>query len=91
MLINENSSGTSHPSIIRNHEAFLPFEELQAQLNQLKLAGDVYDHQALVKVLTVLVEGYKGSQMGSQPSLIQEKDADGGQWGQVISMAPRSD
>ena len=91
LLINENSSGTSHPSIIRNHEAFLPFEELQAQLNQLKLAGDVYDHQALVKVLTVLVEGYKGSQMGSQPSLVQEKDADGGQWGQVISMAPRSD
>ena len=29
LLINENSSDTSHKSIIRNHESFLPLKELQ--------------------------------------------------------------
>lgn len=59
LLINENSSPTDHPSITRNNEGFLPMGELMEQLQNLQKSMDQFDRQAVVGLLSRLVEGYQ--------------------------------
>jgi len=58
LLINENSSDTSHKSIIRNHESFLPLKELQTHLATLEQSLDDFAIEQVRALLFDLVEGY---------------------------------
>lgn len=59
LLIGDNPSTTSHPRIMKAHESFLPWEELQAQLDALAQAVGVANHGGMQTVLQHCVRGYE--------------------------------
>ncbi len=50
---------TSHPRIMKAHEDFLPWDELQAKLGGLRLALDANDVPLISSLLKDLVPGYQ--------------------------------
>ncbi|HWK37590.1 MAG TPA: nucleoside-diphosphate sugar epimerase/dehydratase [Hyphomicrobium sp.] len=58
LLIGANTKATEHPRIWRSDEPFLPYEELQRELEILKAAMDVRDIDAMKAVLLRNVEGF---------------------------------
>ena len=59
LLIGDNPLPTSHPRIMKAHEDFLPWDELQAKLGCLGLALDANDVPLIRSLLKDLVPGYQ--------------------------------
>ncbi|MGB4192495.1 MAG: nucleoside-diphosphate sugar epimerase/dehydratase [Limnohabitans sp.] len=59
LLIGDNPLPTSHPRIMKAHEDFLPWEELQAKLGGLGMALDANDVPLIRSLLKDLVPGYQ--------------------------------
>jgi FlaA1/EpsC-like NDP-sugar epimerase len=59
LLIGDNPLPTSHPRIMKAHEDFLPWDELQAKLGGLGLALDANDVPLIRTLLKDLVPGYQ--------------------------------
>jgi len=58
LLIGDNPSQTAHPRIMMAHEDFMPWPELQGQLQCLQQAGDAEDVKAIKAVLLTCVHGF---------------------------------
>ncbi len=58
LLIGDDPSPTEHPRIMKAHEEFLDWPELEAQLETLRLATDSGDVAAIKSVLATCVHGY---------------------------------
>jgi FlaA1/EpsC-like NDP-sugar epimerase len=58
LLIGNNPEPTAHPRIMKAHEAFLPWSELQTQLETIKRAAEQGDVQTIKAVLRECVQGY---------------------------------
>ncbi|MFN4118510.1 polysaccharide biosynthesis protein [Acidovorax sp.] len=58
LLIGDNPLPTAHPRILRAREEYLPWAELQHQLNALKDAVGQGDRNAIIALLHQLVPGY---------------------------------
>jgi FlaA1/EpsC-like NDP-sugar epimerase len=58
LLIGNNPKPTAHLKIMKAHEEFLPWEELEIQLNELIQQLDCNDVEALKGILKKLVSGY---------------------------------
>lgn len=61
LLIGDNSKPTAHPKIMKAHEEFLPWDELQQELERLNLALDASDAILIRNMLKKLVPGYHPS------------------------------
>ncbi len=59
LLIGDNPQPTSHPKIIKAHEQFLSWNDLQQELEKLKLALDSGDGKLIRSMLKKLVPGYQ--------------------------------
>jgi len=64
LLIGDDPSPTGHPRIMKAHEVFLPWKELEVQLDLLRDAGERDDVDAIKSVLTTCVHGYVESAFG---------------------------
>jgi FlaA1/EpsC-like NDP-sugar epimerase len=64
LLIGNNPEPTAHPRIMKAHEPFLPWPELQLELQQLTVAAGNSDGPALDAVFHRLVQGYQRSESG---------------------------
>jgi len=60
LLIGDNPTPTDHARIMKAHEAFLPWPELEAQLEVLRQAAQANDTAAIKTVLHHCVHGYQG-------------------------------
>ena len=58
LLIGDNPAPTAHPRIMMAHEDFLPWPQLEAQLNLLRLAIERDDVEGIKSVLSQCVHGY---------------------------------
>lgn len=58
LLIGENPQPTSHPKIMKAHEEFLSWDELQQELERLNLALEACDGRLIKARLKKLVPGY---------------------------------
>ena len=58
LLIGDNPKPTSHPRIMKAHEDFLPWAQLEEKLAALRLAIDTNDVGVLRRLLEQLVSGY---------------------------------
>jgi len=61
LLIGDNPKPTQHPRILKAHEKFVPWEQLQGQLFSLNLALSVNDVPLIRNFLQKLVTGYQPS------------------------------
>lgn len=61
LLIGDNPKPTQHARIMKAHEHFLPWDQLQGQLNSLDLAMSVNDVPVIRGLLQQLVPGYQPS------------------------------
>jgi FlaA1/EpsC-like NDP-sugar epimerase len=61
LLIGDNPEPTSHSRIMKAHEAFLEWDELQEHLKQLKRAIHCNDLMTIYQQLQMLVSGYRSS------------------------------
>ena len=61
LLIGENPEHTQHPRILKAQEKFVPWEQLQGQLQSLNLALSVNDVPLIRSLLKQLVIGYQPS------------------------------
>ncbi|WP_416560466.1 polysaccharide biosynthesis protein [Limnohabitans sp. yimb22184] len=59
LLIGDNPMPTHHARIMKAHEDFLPWEQLQPKLNELNLVLDINDVPRIRALLKVLVPGYQ--------------------------------
>lgn len=59
LLIGDNPKATSHPRIMKAHEDYLAWEELEQQLLALKAALEVNDVSVVRLMLQELVSGYQ--------------------------------
>jgi len=59
LLIGDNPQPTAHPKIMKAHEEFLPWAELQIELEKLNLALQACDPQLIRSTLKKLVPGYQ--------------------------------
>lgn len=59
LLIADNPLPTEHPRILKAHEYFLPWTELEAKLQRLQVLFDSYDADAARLLLKQLVSGYQ--------------------------------
>jgi FlaA1/EpsC-like NDP-sugar epimerase len=59
LLIGDNPQPTDHPKIMKAHEEFLPWGELQIELEKLNLALQACDAQLIRSSLKTLVPGYQ--------------------------------
>jgi FlaA1/EpsC-like NDP-sugar epimerase len=59
LLIGDDPKPTQHPRILKAHEKFVPWEQLQGQLNSLNLALSVNDVPVIRSFLQQLVVGYQ--------------------------------
>jgi FlaA1/EpsC-like NDP-sugar epimerase len=59
LLIGDNPLPTTHPRIMKAHEVFLPWAELQGKLNVLTSALDVNNVPLIRSLLKELVPGYQ--------------------------------
>jgi FlaA1/EpsC-like NDP-sugar epimerase len=58
LLIGNNPIPTDHSKIMKAHEEFLPWNDLQQQLSSLNFALDVCDAGLIMEILKKLVPGY---------------------------------
>jgi FlaA1/EpsC-like NDP-sugar epimerase len=58
LLIGNDPQPTKHPKIMKAHEEFLPWSQLECELKNLDLAMQNDDHQLIREVLMRLVPGY---------------------------------
>jgi FlaA1/EpsC-like NDP-sugar epimerase len=61
LLIGDNPKPTQHPRILKAQENFVPWRQLQGQLNSLELALSVNDVPVIRNFLRQLVNGYQPS------------------------------
>ena len=61
LLIGDNPKPTQHPRILKAHEKFVPWEQLQGHLHSLNLALSVNDVPLIRSFLKKLVTGYQPS------------------------------
>ena len=61
LLIGDNPQPTEHPLIMKAHESFLGWPELQTQLHELSLAMGVNDVHTVRSLLQAMVTGYQPS------------------------------
>ena len=61
LLIGNNPKPTQHPRIMKAHEAFLPWDQLQGKLNALNMAMSVNDVPVIRAMLEQIVSGYQPS------------------------------
>ena len=59
LLIGDNPMPTEHPRIMKAHEDFIPWSELQPQLNNLQIAAQNDDVLMVRGLLQKLVKGYQ--------------------------------
>jgi len=59
LLIGENPQPTTHPKIMKAHEEFLSWDDLQQELEKLNTALDACDANLIRDMLKKLVPGYK--------------------------------
>jgi FlaA1/EpsC-like NDP-sugar epimerase len=59
LLIGDDPKSTQHPRILKAHEKFIPWEQLQGQLLSLNLALSVNDVPVIRSFLQQLVTGYQ--------------------------------
>jgi FlaA1/EpsC-like NDP-sugar epimerase len=59
LLIGDNPLPTSHPRIMKAHEEFLPWDELESKLNILNIALDSNNVPVMRTLLKELVPGYE--------------------------------
>lgn len=60
LLIGDNVSTTEHDRIMKANEKYLPFEEIQKKLEELRHLVANNDEDGIRKVLSTVVEGYTG-------------------------------
>jgi FlaA1/EpsC-like NDP-sugar epimerase len=58
LLIGDNPKPTSHARIMKAHEEFIPWEELESKLNALQMALNVNDVGVIRLMMQQLVSGY---------------------------------
>jgi len=58
LLIGDNPIPTAHPKIMKAHEEFIPWRELQPKLNSLQIAAQNYDVEICRAIMQQLVKGY---------------------------------
>lgn len=58
LLIGDNPTATTHPRIMKAHDEFLPWSELEGKLNTLAIALNVNDVDVIRAMLEQLVSGY---------------------------------
>lgn len=58
LLIGDNPQQTTHPKIMKAHEEFLPWDDLQRHLEELNIALDSCDDGLIRNILGNLVSGY---------------------------------
>lgn len=76
LLIGDNPKSTSHPRIMKAHEDFLPWRQLEEKLNTLELALSVNDVGLVRRMLEQLVSGYtSGGEIVDWVHLEQEAEA----------------
>ena len=68
LLIGDNPTPTDHPRIMKAHEDFLEWPELDAQLQRLRRAADAQDVGAIKAVLQACVQGYVPQTMDNTAS-----------------------
>jgi FlaA1/EpsC-like NDP-sugar epimerase len=59
LLIGDNPNSTQHPRIMKAHETFIPWDQLEAQLLSLSLVLSVNDVPIIRKYLRQMVTGYQ--------------------------------
>jgi FlaA1/EpsC-like NDP-sugar epimerase len=59
LLIGNHPTQTAHPRIFKAQESFVPWSELQVELDSLISAADNDDDELILTILEKLVEGYK--------------------------------
>jgi len=59
LLIGDNPQATAHPKIMKAHEEFLSWDELQHELEKLNIALDACDDKLIRNMLKKLVPGYQ--------------------------------
>ena len=59
LLIGDNPMSTQHPRIMKAHEEFIPWSELQPQLHSLQVAAENSDVEMIRGLLQRLVKGYQ--------------------------------
>jgi FlaA1/EpsC-like NDP-sugar epimerase len=59
LLIGDNPQPTAHAKILKAHEEFLSFGDLQQELDRLNVALDTCDDRLIRDILKKLVPGYK--------------------------------
>ncbi len=62
LLIGDNPEPTSHPRIMKAHEDFLPWVELEPELRSLEMALSVSDIGVIRLIMKKLVNGYSPSE-----------------------------
>jgi len=58
LLIGDNPEPTAHARIMKAHEAFLPWDQIQPHLQDLRTAAQQADVAAIKVVLQACVQGY---------------------------------
>ncbi len=61
LLIGDNPKPTSHPRIMKAHEDFIPWADLEVKLNALEMALNVNDVSVIRLMMQQLVSGYTPS------------------------------
>jgi FlaA1/EpsC-like NDP-sugar epimerase len=69
LLIGDNPQPTAHPKIMKAHEEFLSWNDLQRELENLNLALEACDADLIRGMLKKLVPGYQPNGEAQQPSL----------------------
>ncbi len=59
LLIGDNPKPTSHPRIMKAHEEFLPWPQLEEKLQALRVALEINDVAVVRRMLEQLVSGYQ--------------------------------
>ncbi len=58
LLIGDNPQPTAHPKIMKAHEEFISWVDLEQELEKLNLALDTFDNQLIREMLKKLVPGF---------------------------------
>ena len=61
MLIGDNPEKTNHPKIQKTNDPFIPFDQLEYELKELKIFLEKNDVIAVKKLLNKLVKLYKSN------------------------------
>ena len=61
LLIGDNPKPTSHSRIMKAHEQFIPWAELEGQLRSLEMALNMNDVRVIRLMMEKLVSGYMPS------------------------------